>query len=727
MPRGRIQKALPFILLVALAFGYRGLIMLERAAAPNEISHWDPLPPGADQTAYIEQVRDLQTGAWPPSTFYYQPGLVYMLGALAGLIGSVELLPLRLAQALLASLNCGLLAATAWRATGHKRAGILAGLLLALYPVSAFYDTDFVITSQALVLSSLMLACAWLAYERPRNWLLPLMSGLLLGFGSITRFELVGPGLVCVMWLIASAPRGRLKKLALAALGCAVIIAPVARHNRAGGGDSLITPIGPLAVYRGNNRDADGLTSPSNALSTTHQHYFFHYLLHDIGLEPLRFMELNLRKAAFFLSGIEGGNNLDFQIAGEHSRALALNPLRFPHLLLLFLAGLWVLSRAGHRRLALLLLLAGGAYFIFTMLGVVESRIKTAIVAWMMPACGYAIDRTLVYVKRRGITAINREAVVLLAAALALSAGIHWLATNLPRDVTVAALPPDATAAGLIYADTLELVGWQVREQYSPRHTFEPYHPWVVSLYWRALRQSDMDYSFSLKLIIDEKTRVAYDRPIGYTVYPRDYTSKWRTGAIYVEHIGLAFQKYDGPFEETGAITLDVYPAREAPRRITPQDSAGASVSHLVLARPAILLAPGRNDLPTDREISFGGELFLLGFQLPETASAGQTVTVRTAWRSGQEQIRATNSIGMYAFLDGAFAANIDSSPRGGKLQTFSLLPYYHFDDKKLLEMPATAGVYDIFVGVYDLDTGARLPVQGAQDNLYHIGRVKVE
>ena len=333
----KTRVALPFLLIMALAFGYRLQLMTDRAAAPNEISDWDPLPDGADQTTYLAQLYDLQTGDFPSETFYYQPGIVFFLGAVAALISSSELLHLRLALVALASLNCALMAFVTWRCIERRRAGIAAGLLLALYPVSAFYDTDFVITSQAIILATLMLASAWLSYRRPRNHVYPFVSGILLGAGAITRFELVAPGLVCVLWLLAN--RRQALSLFAAAVGCLLVVAPVALHNRAGGANHLITPVGTGVMYHGNSRDADGRYSPSNALDTTHRSHYFHYLLQDIALEPARFIQLNLRKAAFFLSSVEGGNNLDFHKSGQGASAvLAYNPLNFSVLLLLFIA-----------------------------------------------------------------------------------------------------------------------------------------------------------------------------------------------------------------------------------------------------------------------------------------------------------------------------------------------------------------------------------------------------
>ncbi|MCE2488782.1 MAG: hypothetical protein J4G17_02255 [Anaerolineae bacterium] len=729
MTTRRLARTLwPLLVIILLALGYRLLIMADRAAAPPDVAAWDPMPGGTDQKTYLEHLQALQAGDYPPTRFRYQPGFVYFLGLVSALTGSSDLLSLRLFLVSLASINCGLMAGITWLATGRRGAGLAAGLLLAFYPVSAFYDTDFVITSQALVLATLMTGATWLAWRRRRQLLWPALTGLTFGAGAVTRFELIAPGVVSAGWLLwFKGLRRAWRQIVTLTLTALLLIAPVALHNRRGGASYLITPAGPQEMYRGNNRDTDGLRSPSNASATTHDGYL-HWLLQDIALEPGRFAELMLRKLAFFLSSQEAGNNLNFSLSGQAvSPWLARNSLNFTLLLVLTLAGLVMLWRAGQRPLALLLACGALAYLLMVLLLWVESRLKTPVIAWMLPAAGFAIDRGLVTLRQGSLPAAllrNRRALVALVALLLLiEAGVR----ELPRDVTLAELPADATPANLIYDETLELVGWQVREQYSSRHSIRPFHPWVVSLYWRLLHKTGIDYSFSLKYFIDDQAVIAYDRPLGYVVYPRDFSSKWQVGPVYVEHVGLSYKRYDGPLERTGRIVLVVYPQRDFEAGFDPFSAAGEKQSRPVLAQPAILLPPGRNEVPVaGEEIAFGEALYLLGVDLPARAAPGKRVAVRSAWRSGAQQIDAPYAIGVFLYRDGEFISNVDSPPAHGALQTFSLLPGYRFDDEKWLDPPHQPGQYDVYLAVYDQRDLVRLPVAGAVDNLHFIGSMEV-
>ncbi len=723
-----LWRVWPLLFIIVLAFSYRLVIMADRAAAPNELASWDPLPTGTDQSAYFARFLALQRGDFPPASFYYQPGIVYFLGFAGALLQTSDMVALRLFQAFLAALNCGLMAFFTWRATGSRTAGLASGLLLALYPVSAFYDTDFVITSQALVLATLLFGCVWLAHRSPRNLFWPLVTGLAAGAGAVTRFELVAPAFVCALWLLLLRRDARgLRQFLLVALGALLIIAPVALHNRQGGADYLITPTGPKELYRGNNRDTDGRRSPSNAYDSTHQDYL-HWLLRDIALEPGRFMQLSLHKLALFLSSIEPGNNLDFNKSGRGiSPVLAHNPLSFSILLILTLAGLLALWHEDQRPLAILLLAGAGTFLFMVLLVWVESRLKTPVVAWMMPAAGYAVARALTVMRNGSLPAVLRRNARLLAGSALLLLLIQAGATGLPRDVTVSGLPAAAVPAGLIYDDTLELVGWQVREQYSPRHTIQPFRPWVVSLYWRLLQETAVDYSFSLKMLIDDEEIIALDRPVGYIVFPRDFTSDMRVGPNHVEHVGLSYRRFDGSLERSGRIVLDVYPGRDFDAGFLPHNAVGEAQLRPVLAQPAILLEPGRNEvLVSGPEVAFGDALLLLGHELPQSGVAGERVRIRSAWRSGPRQIETSYIIGVYLFRDGEFVANQDSPPHDGALLTFSLTPDYHFDDEKWLTLPQTPGRHEAYIGVYDQHTMARLPLAGVANNLHHIGSIEL-
>ncbi len=177
---------------------------------------------------------------------------------------------------------------------------------------------------------------------------------------------------------------------ALTVLVVIAFIAPVALHNRQGGGDYMITPVGATAIYVSFNRDGSGIAFTSRADFTTRFDYY-HFLALNIQLEPLRFVELVLRKIGLFFSAIELGNNLNYMLAGEIiSPILRFNPFDFRVLFVLTTFGIMALWREKRALLIPFFVICGGMFFM-TMLIYVEARIRTPIIAAMVPLAAYGI------------------------------------------------------------------------------------------------------------------------------------------------------------------------------------------------------------------------------------------------------------------------------------------------------------------------------------------------
>ncbi|MHB8750451.1 MAG: hypothetical protein ACYDBJ_14820, partial [Aggregatilineales bacterium] len=318
-PRTRLtftrQDCLVGLLIVALAFGVRLVIIWDRAASPV-VSSFDPIPADTDQRAYYDSIAAYHTGQFPPPTYFFQPGMPWLLILSSSLLRTGSSGALRVLLAWLAAINCGLLVATTRLAFRLRAVSYLAGLLLALYPVSAFYDTDFVITAQATQLVSVLLFGACWLWRAPRNWTGAVLIGVSVGLLALFRFELVALFPVISLWLIAVRRDRRLwLQLLTAVVIAAAVIAPVALHNRANGANFLITPVGAAELYRGNNRDADGTYGAPIASQTTYTDYV-RYLWEDIRLSPLRFVELELHKLGLYMSRNEPGNNLSYVKSG---------------------------------------------------------------------------------------------------------------------------------------------------------------------------------------------------------------------------------------------------------------------------------------------------------------------------------------------------------------------------------------------------------------------------
>jgi hypothetical protein len=722
--------------IIVLAFAFRMVIIMDRAHAPNAIAAFDPLPQGHDQFKYYLHIQEFREGLFPPDRYFYQPGMSWFLIASSRIIRTANLGALRVWTAALAALNCGLFVATTRLAFGRRWVGVIAGILFAIYPVGAFYDTDFVITAQTTMLLSLgLFGVLWL-WRSPHNWTGAVLYGVSFGAIAVTRFEPIFLAPVFGLWLIGvRRDRRAVLQVALAAVLCVAVTLPIVVHNLSHGADYLITPVGQAEIYRGNNRDTAGNYGGGQASATTNFDYM-HYLWVDIRLEPRRFVELELHKVGMYLSPDEPGNNLNYKESGEAvSPLLRSIPLDFRILLILSLFGFFALLR--EREPAAILL---GAAFLVLMAAImliwVEARLRTPTIVFMIPMAAYGIVYAVGHfpVKRRaGTITVSYPDLRLFA----VSAGIivvvlvvaQFFYRDLPRPVTVDKLPDSAQHADAVYDQTLKLVGWKIEENYSRAGIIEPFHPYVVSLYWELIQPTTVDYGFAVALVIDGERVLGVDFPVGFISYPDRTTSTWKPGEIHVEHVGLAYNKFIGPVDISGDLLLSVY-SDPAAAHLFPAEGVPAAPTHLLLAQPALIW--GEGELPEMAAIpaapvAFGKVLDLYGWTYPCVVTSGEPVDITLGWRTTHHPISRPNIFAVYILTEtNAVAAQADSPPHAGRLLATSLPTGFAFGDTKQLTAPAEPGTYTLYTTVYDYDTGNRLSISGAPDNLLKLGTLQV-
>jgi len=720
--------------IVLIAFLFRLVIIVDRAHAANNAGAFDPLPVGSDQRTYYQHIEAYSRGEFPPPRYFYQPGMSYFMIGATRIMRTDNVGALRVFVAFLASVNCGLFVAVTRLIVDRRNVAWLAGLLLAIYPVSAFYDTDFVITSQTTELLTLALLGIALLWRYPRQWAGVLFYGGSFGILAFTRFDTLFVAPILGVWLLyVRRDRLAVLQVLVAALLCIIIMLPIVLHNLSNGANYLITPVGTAEIYRGNNRDTNGTYGGGQASRVTTTEYM-KYLKKDIALSPRRFGELVLHKIGLYLSNEEPGNNLNYVLSGENvSPLLRAVPLDFRILMALFLFGL-ALMRQQNRAAAWLL----GMSFVGLMLAIlmiwVEARLRTPTVIFMMPACAYGVITATEQIRQAWRHGRLRETLQKLSTPIPVIALVliaaQWMNTRLPRPLTVRQLPTSAHTDGRVFDNTLQLVGWKVQQQYSPAGIIQPFRPYVVTFYWQLLRPTSVDYSFSLGYFVDGERVLGYDYPIGLVSYPPYPTSKWVPGTIYVEHVGLTYKHFDGPTGVTGPLLLSVYPERDAERLLVAEGTS-ASTAHIEIADVAIIWGPGLlpEKIPKPYvDVPVGDVLLLKGWDYPNTAHAGETIAVTLGWQTTDVQI-AQNLIFSVGLLDetGTLVTNADSPPQNGGLLSSSLPRRHLFADTKQITLPTTPGVYVLYALVYDYDTGARLLVADSPQTWFELGTVTVQ
>jgi tetratricopeptide (TPR) repeat protein/4-amino-4-deoxy-L-arabinose transferase-like glycosyltransferase len=260
-----------------------------------------------DSRGYDEWARRIAGGEWLGREVFYQAPLYpYMLGVVYAVAGR-HLLLVRVLQAIIGSASCVLLGLAAARLFSRpvdtppgrselvqgRRAGLAAGLMLAVYAPAIFFDgllqksvldVFFLCLALWLIATTINAESAKTAepgeikknrsrrvLRVPRTLRLPswyawLGLGLTMGALALTRENALVFIVVILAWALFTNPESRVPhpesrvtRAALFVTGLAIILLPVAARNvYVGGGFYLTTAQAGPNFYIGNNPHADG-------------------------------------------------------------------------------------------------------------------------------------------------------------------------------------------------------------------------------------------------------------------------------------------------------------------------------------------------------------------------------------------------------------------------------------------------------------------------------------
>jgi Flp pilus assembly protein TadD len=226
-----------------------------------------------DSRAYDAWAQRIAQGDWfGHEVFYQAPLYPYFLGAIYAAAGH-DVPIARICQAIIGSLSCVLLGFAGWRLFS-KPAGIVAGLMMALYAPAIFFDgllqksvlDVFLICLAIWILSGILLKPDRRPSTRPtdslragRHWM---WLGLTMGALCLTRENALVFIAVILLWALTRRQvhgRQRVANTGLFLLGISLVLLPVAVRNRAVSGGFYLTTsqFGPN-FYIGNNEHADG-------------------------------------------------------------------------------------------------------------------------------------------------------------------------------------------------------------------------------------------------------------------------------------------------------------------------------------------------------------------------------------------------------------------------------------------------------------------------------------
>jgi tetratricopeptide (TPR) repeat protein len=366
--------------------------------------------PQLDSLEYLVWARKIAAGTvvWPVPP-PHGPGYPTFLGLLLRLFGD-SLDAVRRVQALLGAGSCALAAAVAARAVG-RRAGIAAGLLLAVYGPLTFVDVSLL--AEGLLVFLLLLAL-WLFVTLEKDLPKVVAAGIVLGIAALVRPTAVAVLPALLLALVWGRLRERRAWAAAGLLLAAFLLAaaPVVwKISRVNGAFVPVQGYGGFAFYIGNSPQGDGLPSPrlgrgwellvSEAAragfhGAAEDQYYRHKAATEIRAHPLDYLRLLANKALWLVQAEEVRDTHSYAFFQEHSRLLGLLPgfgLLFP----LAACGIalallrWRQRKTPPLRLLILLLVALAGFAAVTVLTLVGTRYRIPLVPLLAIFAGAAL------------------------------------------------------------------------------------------------------------------------------------------------------------------------------------------------------------------------------------------------------------------------------------------------------------------------------------------------
>jgi Flp pilus assembly protein TadD len=435
------RTLVPALLVALLALAVRAAFLGETRASPLFAL---PFGGAAFYHGWGEAIAE---GRASPEVYYHAPLQAYVLAGLYRVFGSDPLVA-RVAQAFLGAAGAGLLVYVG-RVFLDRRAGIVAGLLLALWPSAILADALHKKTSLEVFLLLATLALLARAREAPRARTFA-AAGLALSLLGAARENALVLAPLVLAWIALGfhgTPRAERVRRAVAFTAAALVL-PLAmgvRNLRVGGELVLGTANSGANFWIGNHRGASGLFEPlvpgegsarfdpANARALAEEHEgralgwrevsrsWWRRGLGEIAADPLAWARLLARKALYLVSAADWVDDHDVETFAAESRLLAAleRALRYGLVAPLGLAGLVLALR--ERRLRLLagawLALAASLVLFFLV-----ERFRATLLPLLLLFAVHALAALVRAVRARRLVAAG--GIGLLAAGFALP--VHW-------------------------------------------------------------------------------------------------------------------------------------------------------------------------------------------------------------------------------------------------------------------------------------------------------------
>lgn len=266
------------------------------------------------------------------------------------------------------------------------------------------------------------------------------------------------------------------------------------------------------------------------------------------------------------------------------------------------------------------------------------------------------------------------------------------------------------TTVNATAGDVVKLLGYEVK--LSPR---EPGEQIKITTYWQALRTTDRNYIGSFHLLDNNLTMWSQsDHPLG-SGYPNIL---WAPGEIVEDVHYLRIHDYVAAGQYR--LKLSVYDFDEGRFDFLPLTTPTTSnpTPDLFLGQVRVL-DPAHATPPTyPLRVELNRKIELAGYDLEQTDLVkDHRLEVALHWRALESPSHDYTVFTQLIGPDNLVWAQQDNQPQGGSYPTRQWTPAEKVVDRYVLQLKegAPAGQYRLLVGMYDLNTGQRLPAINAE------------
>jgi len=235
-----------------LALLIRGIFLIQNLDNPTFFT------PVVDAGNYHQMAAELAEKSFLSEGFFWQPFFYpFFLAVIYSALG-VSILGAKIIQAVIGSLTCVLLYQLG-RKFFNAQIGFLAGIILAFYGPSIFFDGELVGASLGAFLGICLLYFFLIADQTKQNRLF-FISGLVGGLAVLTRptfFPFLMGGLIFLVFFRLERIHQKVNCFLLAVLGFMLVVTPVSylNYQLRTGEWSFLPFSGGINLYLGNNPD----------------------------------------------------------------------------------------------------------------------------------------------------------------------------------------------------------------------------------------------------------------------------------------------------------------------------------------------------------------------------------------------------------------------------------------------------------------------------------------